>query len=178
MRDVCVTMCAIALLGGCNKSETAAGAPSASAAPAPAPTPGAVKYTTGDPAIAGDYDGTKAIARKSGSKTTIAMPKNCDALACEHLPGSLLDQDALKKACPKGHVLTIEVDKEPTAGAKLPLTHAGCVHVESGAANGLVLDGAQKNEIEVVSAGDNYVVKVDLDGMEDIQGVLSAKLCK
>jgi hypothetical protein len=174
---------AVALLVGCQKSDAnAAGGPSASGAatppPSPAAAPGPVKYTTGDAKIAGDYDGTKAIARRMGSRTIIALAKNCDALSCDHLPSSLLAQDKVKAACPNGYVLTLQMEQELTAGAKVPLTNAVCSQLESGAANGLVLSGASKNEVEVVSAGDSYVVKISLDGMEGIQGVASAKLCK
>lgn len=170
-----VSLIPLVLLVACEKKDADAASPSATASAAAAPEPGPVKYTTGDPEIAGDYDGTKAVVKGK----ILVVPRNCPTLSCEEVGSSFtFDRGKIGKICPKAYVMTVEVEKDLTQGSKQPMVAIGNSNIANGSANGLVTNGAEKNEIEVLSAGDRLVAKIDLKGMESFQGVVSAKVCK
>jgi hypothetical protein len=166
----------VVILVACDKKANGSSSAASAAAPAAA-VAGPLHYTTGDPEIAGDYDGTKAIANMAFGRTVIRVPRNC-SLTCDDLQGSQLDSEKVKKSCPQGYVMTVEVEKELTPGGKLPMTNIGNSNIGKGSANGLVVDGATTNQFEVVSSGERTVAKIDFKSTETVSGTISFSMCK
>lgn len=159
---------AVVLLPACKGDDPAKpGAPAAAA-------PGPVKFTSADAAVAGDYDGTKALTRKSFGKPSIYVAKNCPQLTCANAKD--FGSEMLKSICPQGAVLAMELAKELTPGSKQPFESI-VIAQGTGSAMGLVLSDAKTNEIEVVSAGDTIVAKVNFKGDQTVSGVVGAKVC-
>jgi hypothetical protein len=169
------TLLSILLLAltACDKKKT-----EAAAAPA-APVPGPVKYTTGSPANAGDYDGTKAVSVPgSFGGTYIIVPKDCPTFSCGDVKsGGSIDNDKLKTTCPKGHFMLVQLKETAKAGTKTPMESIVHTEVATGSANGLVLSGAKANELEVLSAGTSLVARVSLKNDESFEGIVGATVC-
>jgi hypothetical protein len=159
---------AVAFLPACEGDDPAK--PGASAA-----APGPVKFTTADAAAAGDYDGTKAVIKKSFGKPEIYVAKNCPQLTCANVKD--FDSKFMKATCPKGTVLNLSLEKDLTKGSKQPMASIVVAHGD-GSAGGLLLSDAQANEVEVLSsAGDTVVASVNFKGGQTLNGVVGAKVC-
>jgi hypothetical protein len=171
-RSVVSLSLALMSLAACKGKEQASQEPAKAALPAAGP----LTYTTGDASIAGDYDGTKALLSKGDGHPTLFLAKNCPAFSCANVSGNSFRSDTVKATCPQGAALSIEVEKELAAGSKQPIKNAVCAHGD-GSANGLVVSGADANEVEVLTAGDTVLAKVSLQGMEGLKGVVAAKTC-
>lgn len=150
----------------------------AAAAPA-APAPGPVKYTTGSPENAGDYDGTKAVSVPgSFGGTYVIVPKDCPTFSCGDVKsGGSLDNDKLKQACPKGHFMLVKLKDTAKAGTKAPMESIVHTEVATGSANGLVLSDAKANDLEVLSAGTSLVARVSFKSDESFEGIVGATVC-
>ena len=138
--------------------------------------PGPVTYKTGVEAWSGAYDGTKALAYGTDDRTTVFVPRDCPAFACAHVKsGANLDNDALKKACPKGQFLIVQIDGKAAAGSKGKLESVVHTELEKGGANGLSIDDT--SVVEVLSAGPSIVARVHGTGSETVEGIAGATVC-
>ena len=133
--------------------------------------PGPVKYTTGAPAYAGAYDGTRAVAYTSG-EMSIFVPRDCPTFSCADVKrGAKLDMDRLKTSCPSAQFMIVNV-KPPTAPGRIQASSNG--HAKGSDANGLLLDSS---DVDVLSVSPKIVAHVNAKGSESVEGVIGATIC-
>ena len=167
----------VLLTAACNKEEKKDGSATASSSAAKAEA-GPVTYKTGIPAYAGPYDGKKALMGKNSEGTWIFLTAGCPSFSCADMKyGNSLDKEKLKAACPTGQTMSILVKALPSAGGKTPIDTILHTTLSDLGGNGIMIEGAEANELEVVSAGDPLVARVHLKGDESVEGVVSAKSC-